>query len=743
MDLKKELNNEQYLAATHVEGPLLILAGAGSGKTRVITYRIAHLIKNCGVSPYNILAITFTNKAAREMAERASFLLGEENLYGIWINTFHAACGKILRRYADRIGFSSNFIIYDESEVQVVLKECLRRLNIDEKYLDARAVRNYISRAKDEMISWKDFTKTYNTYNNHMYRMVADVYKMYQETLLANNAMDFDDMILMTIKLFKENPDVLEYYQEKFKFIMVDEYQDTNMAQYEFVRLLASKYKNLCVVGDDDQSIYGFRGADIRNILEFENEYHDCKVIKLEQNYRSTQNILDAANKIIRNNTERRSKRLWTEQGRGEPITRYEADDHNDEALYIVSAIQDGVRNGMKYSDFTILYRINALSQTIEKALSRFGIPYRVYGGLKFFDRKEIKDIVCYLRVLDNPLDDVALRRIINVPKRGIGDVSYNHAYDIAMREGTNVLNVFLNAGNYSELSRTATKLTSFALKIMDMMMKKDSMGISEYVKYVIYESGMIDELKRENTDEAESRIENLMEFISVANEYENEIQESPEAESLNNLTSFLQTIALSTDMDRQENEDADMVTLMTIHNSKGLEFPVVFVIAMEEGTFPSMRAELPEEVEEERRLCYVAITRAMKKLYLTHSRLRLLYGRTNYRVPSRFLRELEIGAENEKDKSEKSTNFRTGAVRKGAFGRVVNSVGDVKALNQKTETVSANDFKVGDRVKHKKFGNGTIVKMEGSGDKTIVEIQFDSTGMKRLMLAYAKLSHI
>ncbi len=740
MDFKNELNREQYIAATHVQGPLLILAGAGSGKTRVITYRIAHLIENCGISPYNILAITFTNKAAREMGERAESLLNG-NIAGLWINTFHAACGKILRRHAELIGFTKNFIIYDESEVNTILKDCLKKLNVDEKRLPVKGLRSIISKAKDEMLSPEKFAKTLEIKTDYINKMIAEAYKMYQNQLLSNNAMDFDDMILMTLKLFQENPDVLSYYQEKFKYIMVDEYQDTNLAQYEFVRMLASKYRNLCVVGDDDQSIYSFRGADIRNILEFENEYKDCKVIKLEQNYRSTQNILDAANNVIANNKTRRNKKLWTSQTNGEPVSRYEAEDQNDEAMFIVKTIQNGVKSGeMRYSDYTILYRINALSQSPESTLLRFGIPYRVFGGLKFFDRKEIKDIIAYLRVLDNPMDDVALKRIINVPKRGIGDTTFGYAQEIANKEHSSVFNILLNAENYPELSRVAGKMMNFALEIAEMMVKKDEMTTFEYVKYVLETTGIIDELKRENTDESESRIENLMEFLSVAKEYETDKIENADSENESSLTDFLQNIALSTDMDNKK-EGEDAVILMTIHNAKGLEFPVVFVIGMEEGLFPSIRVDSDQELEEERRLCYVAITRAKKKLYLTNASERLIYGKTDRRFRSQFLSELPqecIKLENIKKKTANTTsNIRKTTDSNSYFGRVINNVQDVK------KKVDASTFNIGDRVSHKKFGEGIITSLEGSGENTKVEIAFDDVGMKRLMLSYANLTHI
>ena len=778
MNLQQQLNDQQYLAATHQDGPLLVLAGAGSGKTRVLTYRIAYLVEECGIAPRNILAITFTNKAAREMQERTYELLAG-NTGGMWIQTFHAACGRILRSYADLIGFTKNFIIYDDSEAMTVIKDCQKRLNIDEKRISAKAIRAAIAKAKDEMLAPEQY-KDSVPQNDYVYRKYADVYEMYQKTLKANNAMDFDDMVLMTIQLFENNPDVLSYYQERFRYILVDEYQDTNRAQYVFVTMLAAKYHNLCVVGDDDQSIYSFRGADIRNILDFEKEYPGCRTIKLEQNYRSTQNILDAANTVISNNVSRKSKALWTAQGKGESVLHYTAEDQNDEAGFIAREIMEGVeKGGLRYQDFTILYRVNALSQASESMLMRMGIPYRVYGGLRFFDRKEIKDLTAYLRVFNNPLDEVALRRIVNVPKRGIGATSLQYAEEIAAKENQPIFNILLTAEAYPALSRAASKMTAFASWFLETMIKKDEMGISEFVEYILEESGLVAEYRNENTIEAQSRIENLMEFISVAKEFEADSRELADdtGESEPTFARFLESVVLSTDMDKQADDD-NTVTLMSIHSAKGLEFPVVFVVGMEEGIFPSYRSnESPEGLDEERRLCYVANTRAKQKLYLLNAENRMLYGQTTRNLPSRFLREipeavLESAGGRKRARKEPVVHVISGenvgrSNRRGAydigstgrapggtggFGKMISSAADINQYlgqaGRRAGTAaekSAADFscEVGQRVSHKKFGTGTVVRIEGSGKNAKIEIAFDVCGMKRLMLAYSNLTKI
>ncbi len=765
MDYRALLNGPQYEAVTQKDGPVLILAGAGSGKTRVITYRICYLIKECGIDPYNILAITFTNKAAKEMLERTQGLV-EERTNGMWINTFHACCGKILRIHGPLLGYTKNFIIYDESESKTVIKDCLKRLNLDEKRYPVNLIRNVISKAKDEMLWPADFRATVPLGDRNG-KIMADVYQMYQDTLEQNNAMDFDDMILKTLEIFKKFPEVLEMYQERFRYIMVDEYQDTNKAQFEFVNLLASRYGNLCVVGDDDQSIYSFRGADITNILNFEKNYRNCKVIRLEENYRSTSTILDAANSVIKNNPSRKSKKLWTSGAKGSKIVKYQGSDQNEEASYISNIITSAVKSGeRKYSDFTILYRINALSQNLESAFSRRSIPYRIFGGLRFFDRKEIKDIVAYLRLIANPSDDLALRRIINVPARGIGKTTLSYIEELALNNNCSMFEICASANRYpAELSRSAGKLVAFAAKIVQLIDKTDKMSVSEFVEYMINDIGIIEELKAENTDEAESRIENIKEFLTVAAEFEKDQLELEDGDV--SFSSFLQNVTLSSDMDTADDNE-DKVTMMTVHNAKGLEFPVVFMIGMEEGIFPSARSfEERHGVEEERRLCYVAITRAKEQLYITITNNRMLYGKTSYAMPSRFLKEIpEELVEGTANKTNSVRNYdftgmsvgrtssfgqspsrtlTTGFSKTPAAGKgpSLSSYGIFKpsATAAKPAASSVNtDFKAGDRVSHKKYGIGTVNKLEGSGENAKIEVQFDDAGVKRFMLAFANL---
>ena len=782
MDYKNELNKEQYEAVVHTEGPLLILAGAGSGKTRVITYRIAYLIEECGVYPESILAITFTNKAAREMRERVENLL-QEDISRMWISTFHAFCGRILRRHAELIGYTSSFVIYDDQETNAVLKDCLKKLNIDNDKFPVALVKSIISKAKEKMQDPEAF-QAQSDMRDPNARKVVELYKLYQQALVTNNAMDFDDMLCCAVRLFQENPDVLEYYRNKFKYVMVDEYQDTNHVQYRLVSMLAA-HGNICVVGDDDQSIYSFRGADITNILDFEKQYKDCKIIKLEQNYRSTQNILNAANGVIANNTSRKSKELWTDAGCGEKIITFTGDDQNEESYFIAREIKRAVENGdYDYRDFTILYRMNALSQNLENAFMRMQIPYRVYGGLKFFERKEIKDIISYLRVFENPTDTVALKRVVNVPRRGIGDTSLGYAEEIAEREGIPLLAVFSQADQYAKLSRAAKSMMSFAEKIFELTMVRDDMGISEFVEFALSDLGMIAEYEAKDTDEDRARIENLKEFVSVATEFEKDAQENMDVE--NTFSAFLENIALSTDMDNSDNEE-NSVTMMTIHNSKGLEFPVVFVVGMEDGIFPSSRSIEEGSIDEERRLCYVAITRARKKLYLTHAFSRMQYGKTNMNSPSRFLREVPAEYMEEtslygKVRSQGSNSFGAFQGRNNGFGggysygrqssgkssfggqsvsipkksaaeskpvgfgRSINSVSDVEKLaaaKKAAQSAGDRDFSVGDSVAHAKFGEGIITKMEPSGGDIVVEIQFEKVGMKRFSLAYTKLKKL
>ncbi|MBP3391485.1 MAG: UvrD-helicase domain-containing protein [Clostridia bacterium] len=759
--LKEALNPPQYEAATTVEGPVLVLAGAGSGKTRVLTYRIAYLVGACHVMPYHILAITFTNKAAREMRERTERLLGGD-VSGMWLHTFHAACGKILRAHGDKLGFSKNFVIYDDAETLAAIKEVQRCLNIDEKFLSARGIRSVIAHCKDQMQTPEIFAKNVSM-DNYEERMYAQSYQLYQEILRENDAMDFDDMILMTIKLFKQEPDVLAYYQNKFKYILVDEYQDTNRAQYEFISLLAKEHHNLCVVGDDDQSIYSFRGADISNILNFEKEYPETKVVKLEQNYRSTQPILDVANCVIANNRGRKGKKLWTDQTDGSLPKRYVAESQYEESYYIAREIRRLVDSGdYSYKDMAVLYRANALSNAVESALLRDGMPYRVYGGMKFFDRKEIKDLIAYLRVFNNPSDELALKRIVNVPKRGIGDTTVSYASDIAHTEGVSLFEVLSSADRYPKLSRAASKMQAFAASFMELMFKQDEMTLTEFVEAVLDGTGMIREYEKERNVEADAKIDNLREFLSVTKTYEDE--QIAQGNMRPTLSEFLENVSLSTDADQDASEGDNKVTLMTIHSAKGLEFPVVFVIGMEETIFPSTKSEECDGgIAEERRLCYVAITRARELLYLTNARSRMLYGQTTHNLPSRFLGEIPDeyleGSPKRQERSAYSYTQRSSFSGNDAFWQRVQVRNEATrpAPKQKVwdftrqETPQAiasrenylTDCNVGDRVRHKKFGDGTVTKILGDGKNKTLEIHFDDHGMKRLVLLYAKLISI
>ncbi len=633
MELLNGLNKEQKEAVLHNEGPLLILAGAGSGKTRVLTHRIAYLIKEQGIYPSSILAITFTNKAAREMRERIDSLIGDLS-NDMWVGTFHSICIRILRRDIERLGYDRSFVIYDTSDQQVVIKECLKELNLNDKNFPPKSMLETIGKQKDELIDAEHFEKLYAS----DFRMgkIAKVYKLYEKKLKSNNALDFDDIIMNTIKLFKQCTEVLEYYQRRFRYVLVDEYQDTNTAQYTLVRLLSEAHQNLCVVGDDDQSIYGWRGANIRNILDFEKDFKKCKTIKLEQNYRSTQNILDAANFVISNNTGRKNKSLWTENKGGSKIVVCENDNEHEEALYAAREIQRLINSeDRKYKDFSILYRINAQSRVLEEMLMREGLPYKIVGGQKFYDRKEIKDIIAYLRLIQNPADNVSLKRIINVPKRGIGDTTVEHAENIAIENGLSIFTIISDAQEYPALGRAAQKLDSFAKMILRLRTMKETMSISELLDMVINDTGVLKEYEVENTVEAQSRVENIKELKSVALEFEKQNE-------LNSLEEFLANISLVSDLDNLE-EEQDYIVLMTMHSAKGLEFPVVFIPGLEEGVFPGYRAitEGLEQLEEERRLCYVGITRAREKLYLSNARFRTLFGNSSYNKPSRFLSEI------------------------------------------------------------------------------------------------------
>lgn len=726
------LNPKQREAVTHTKGPLLVLAGAGSGKTTVLVNRIAYILETEHVSAYNILAITFTNKAAKEMLERITALVGDA-AEDMWISTFHSACVKILRRTIHLLGYENDFVIYDSADSLTLIKECLKDLHMEEKLFPPRLIASVISKAKDNMQDCDAFLAV-NSDNRFNIR-IAEVYKIYQKKLKKNNALDFDDIILNTVKIFIENPDVLENYQKRFKYIMVDEYQDTNNVQYMLISLLAQGSRNICVVGDDDQSIYKFRGANIRNILGFEDEFADAKVIKLEQNYRSTQNILDTANKVISNNRGRKPKALWTENDRGEMIALYHAQNEYYEGQFIAEQIENIISSGGKYSDAAILYRTNSQSRVLEEQLMKNAIPYRVLAGLRFYDRKEIKDIIAYLRLIHNPNDSVSLSRIVNEPKRAIGAATMEKAASIAEMQDVSVYSVLENAESYDLLSRAAPKLLSFCEMINTLKKASASMKLGDFVQRVMLDTGYVPMLRREDTIEAKTRLENLEEFMSVVAEYEKENEEPT-------LAGLLEEISLVADIDAYD-EDQDAVVMMTIHSAKGLEFPVVFLAGMEESLFPSGRCESDEDMEEERRLCYVAITRAKKKLYMTNAETRTVYGKSTYNRESRFLRELPL--EYTEDLSPKKPIYKnrgsnTAAFEKPYFQRPENIF---KKPEKTIIPQSAIDFKKGDIVMHKKFGRGIVITAQRFGKDMRLEVNFDSIGTKQLMAAFAKLEKV
>lgn len=726
------LNPKQLEAVTHTKGPLLVLAGAGSGKTTVLVNRIAYILETEHVSAYNILAITFTNKAAKEMLERITALVGDA-AEDMWISTFHSACVKILRRTIHLLGYENDFVIYDSADSLTLIKECLKELHMDEKLFPPRLIASVISKAKDNMQDCDAFLAV-NSDNRFNIR-IAEVYKIYQKKLKKNNALDFDDIILNTVKIFIENPDVLENYQKRFKYIMVDEYQDTNNVQYMLISLLAQGSRNICVVGDDDQSIYKFRGANIRNILGFEDEFADAKVIKLEQNYRSTQNILDTANKVISNNRGRKPKALWTENDRGEMIALYHAQNEYYEGQFIAEQIENIISSGGKYSDAAILYRTNSQSRVLEEQLMKNAIPYRVLAGLRFYDRKEIKDIIAYLRLIHNPNDSVSLSRIVNEPKRAIGAATMEKAASIAEMQDVSVYSVLENAESYDLLSRAAPKLLSFCEMINTLKKASASMKLGDFVQRVMLDTGYVPMLRREDTIEAKTRLENLEEFMSVVAEYEKENEEPT-------LAGLLEEISLVADIDAYD-EDQDAVVMMTIHSAKGLEFPVVFLAGMEESLFPSGRCESDEDMEEERRLCYVAITRAKKKLYMTNAETRTVYGKSTYNRESRFLRELPL--EYTEDLSPKKPVYKnrganTASIEKPYFQRPENIF---KKPEKTIIPQSAIDFKKGDIVMHKKFGRGIVITAQRFGKDMRLEVNFDSIGTKQLMAAFAKLEKV
>jgi DNA helicase-2/ATP-dependent DNA helicase PcrA len=728
MDIYQDLNAPQQEAVLQTEGPLLVLAGAGSGKTRVLTHRIAHLITK-GVPPWQILAVTFTNKAAAEMKERVEHLVGEQVVRHMWISTFHTACVRILRQEIDHLGFNKNFVIFDSQDQLSIIKNIIKELNIDDKNFQPKAVLGAISAAKNQLVDVNEYSRQAADF---WARRVAEVFKRYQAKLQANNGLDFDDLIMMTVRLFREAPEVLAKYQDKFHYIMIDEYQDTNHAQFLLVNLLAVKYRNLCVVGDDDQSIYSFRCADIRNILEFERDFPEVKIIKLEQNYRSTKNILQVANEIIKNNRGRRPKRLWTENQEGELIRIYRAADDREEAGFVVREIMRLVREqGCRYQDFALLYRTNAQSRSFEEALVQQGLPYRVIGGLRFYERKEIKDVLAYLRFVFNPADRISLARIINVPKRGIGEAAWKRFAYFLDDNGYSVLEGFERLAEVPSLTARALKpLTAFYTVAQGWLALKATATISELAQAIIEQSGYRQELKAENTLEAQGRLENLDEFLNLVAEFEINSDDR-------SLAAFLETVALVADIDNYETQ-SDAIVMMTLHSAKGLEFPVVFLVGLEEGIFPHSRSLLENsELEEERRLCYVGVTRARQQLYITHAGMRLLYGNYQESVPSRFLLEIPKTAVRNLNERPKRV------VAKPPLTRLNEDSPTAIADNPKpsvTGNVSPETLFVGCKVRHVKWGIGTIVAKEGNGDSTQVKVAFPGLGVKTLMLSYANL---
>ena len=762
-ELLEGLNNEQFKAVTKTDGPCLVIAGAGSGKTKVLTHKIAYLMQEKNVAPWNILAITFTNKAANEMKQRIENLVGDA-VKDMWMGTFHSICVRILRRYIDRVGFDSSFIIFDTTDQKTLIKECLKTLDIDDKLFSDRAVLSEISNANNEMLEPLDYQKRAN--GDFRKEKISTIYNLYQQRLKENNAIDFDEIINFTLKILMENPDVLDYYSDKFKYILVDEYQDTNKAQFTLVSMLAAKYGNITVVGDNDQGIYSFRGADISNILNFEKDFPGTEIIKLEQNYRCTGNVLKVANAVIKNNAVKYEKKLWTENDAGELPEVYLSDNEYDEASFIVEKINHLRTNEyFKYSDFAVLYRMNTQSRCIEDIFRRENIPYKIVGGLKFYERKEIKDVIGYLRLINNPKDSLSLKRVINEPKRGIGKTSLDSIQRIAEEKGISMYEVIKNAQDY-ELMRIYSNSREFINVIEDLSARKNELSVSDLVKEVLNKTGYVKALENENTIEAENRIANLDEFLTVTMEFEEEFAE-------NTLDEFLAGITLSSDLDNVEDTD-DSVTLMTLHSAKGLEFPAVFLVGMEEGIFPGYKSIGEEkELEEERRLCYVGITRAKQFLYMSCSRQRTMFGSTTCNMISRFLREIPADCVNGYEKlfgskdaqlkdnsykweygqnSSKVVSYSVGSLKSSPISAKsnigTNSTYQFRTVesflnSQNSKPKSSQDislYKEGTRVFHKKFGEGTINYIEQEGEDYKVDLSFDKAGHKRLMAKYAGL---
>ena len=765
-DILQGLNDKQHEAVVSTEGPCLVIAGAGSGKTKVLTHKIAYLISEKGLHPWDILAITFTNKAANEMKERTEALIGG-GVNDMWIGTFHSICVRILRRFIDRIGFQNSFVIFDTVDQRSLIKTCLKDLNIDDKMFTDRSVLSEISNAKNDMLEPEQYAAKAYDYRKEK---IAEIYKLYQKRLKENNAIDFDDILNYTIKVFKQEKEVLDYYSNKFKYVLVDEYQDTNKSQFTLIRLLAAEKGNITVVGDNDQGIYSFRGADISNILNFEKDFSNTKVIKLEQNYRCTGNILKAANSVISNNEVKYKKELWTENEEGHLPKVYLADNEYDEGSYIVQQIESLRRDEyFKYSDFAVLYRMNTQSRAIEDIFRRENIPYKIVGGLKFYERKEIKDVIAYLRLLQNTSDNLSFKRIVNEPKRGIGKTSLDQMEQISNQTGVSMYEILKHADEYG-LNRVFLKSREFINQIEELRSK--DVLISELIKATMKKTGYLEALEKANTVEAENRIENIEEFLTVAIEFEEESADST-------LSEFLEGITLSSDIDNLEESD-EAVTLMTLHSAKGLEYPAIFLVGMEEGIFPGYKSiSEPKEMEEERRLCYVGITRAKEYLFITFAKQRTIFGSTSYNAVSRFVKEIPeelldgydqaLGEKDYDDFEDSEFEWSYGNRRQSrnfaeAFGSsnhqstmakqpaTVSSSSSssgfsfrtpesfLNSLKNKETKVDLSKYKEGQRISHKKFGEGVITQIEPEGDDLKVDIEFDKVGHKRLMAKYANL---
>ncbi len=764
MDIYSGLNNAQTQAVAHTDGPLLIMAGAGSGKTKVLTCKIAALLEK-GVSPYNILAITFTNKAATEMRERVDRMIGERAKY-VWLSTFHAFCARFLRYEIEELQtYKKNFVIYDTADSQTLVKNCLKELNLDEKQYAPYGVMSAISNAKNAMLSPDEFAQTASDFFS---RKVAEIYRAYQSHLTENNALDFDDLLMFSVKILAEYPEVRAKYQDRFHYILVDEYQDTNGAQYQLTKLLAAKYRNLCVVGDADQSIYGWRGADIRNIMDFEKDYPEATTIKLEQNYRSTKTILNAANSVIENNLDRKPKELWTDNPQGDKIIHYTATDERDEARFIVEeSVKQKTLFNVSYGDIAVLYRTNAQSRALEEGFMRAGVPYTMVGGLKFYDRKEIKDILAYLRVIFNPEDTISLLRIINVPKRSLGAVTMNKLAEFANMYDMTLFDAVSAPETAPITPKAKNALTGFAEFIMNMLNASNELTVHDLIDKVMHESGYIADLEKEDTVENQTRLENIKELLTVAKEFE-KTSDDPTLEN------FLSNVSLVSDIDNADIED-DRVTLMTMHSAKGLEFPVVFLAGMEEGLFPHSRTLMNEaQIEEERRTCYVGITRAERKLYITNAEGRMMYGKSVSYEPSRFISEIPAqyieeqkakspfgfgfsSSHNNRDRQRGNftNSYAGGDLPSGKiFGQSIkqNVLGGSKHSLKSSLAKPAGSgirpdlsikWKVGDKAKHSKWGIGTVVSVKGSGEEVELKIAFPGQGIKALMQKYAPISKV